>query len=45
MSKRILDRETVEELIYNAENLRDRLILELQALIGSNDAHVMLSFK
>ena len=34
MARRILDRETVEELIYNAENLRDRLILELQARCG-----------
>jgi integrase/recombinase XerD len=34
VARRILDRETVEELIYNAENLRDRLILELQARCG-----------
>ncbi len=34
VAKRILDRETVEELIYNAETLRDRLILELQARCG-----------
>jgi len=34
MARRILDRETVEELIYNADNLRDRLILELQARCG-----------
>ncbi len=34
VARRILDRETVEELIYNADNLRDRLILELQARCG-----------
>jgi integrase/recombinase XerD len=34
VARRILDRETVEEFIYNAENLRDRLILELQARCG-----------
>jgi len=34
VARRILDRETIEELIYNAENLRDRLILELQARCG-----------
>jgi integrase len=32
--RRILDRETVEELIYKAKNLRDRLIVELQARCG-----------
>ncbi len=34
VARGILKRETVEELIYNAENLRDRLILELQARCG-----------
>ena len=34
VARRILDRETVEELIYNAENMRNRLILELQARCG-----------
>ncbi len=34
VARRILDRETVEELIYNAENLRNRLILELQDRCG-----------
>jgi integrase len=29
-----LDREAVEELIYKAKNLRDRLIVELQARCG-----------
>jgi len=32
--RRVLDKETVEELIYNAQTLRDRLILELQARCG-----------
>jgi len=32
--RRILDREEVEELIYKAKNLRDRLIVELQARCG-----------
>jgi integrase/recombinase XerD len=32
--RRILDRESVEELIYKAKNLRDRLIVELQARCG-----------
>ncbi len=34
VSRRILDRETVEELIYNTKNLRDRLMVELQARCG-----------
>ena len=33
-ARRILDRETVEELIYKAKDLRDRLIVELQARCG-----------
>ena len=33
-ARRILDREIVEELIYNTRTLRDRLILELQARCG-----------
>jgi len=32
--RRILDRETVEEVIYNTKNLRDRLRVELQAQCG-----------
>jgi integrase/recombinase XerD len=32
--RRILDRETVEEVIYNTKNLRDRLMVELQARCG-----------
>jgi integrase/recombinase XerD len=34
VARRILDREAVEELIYKAKNLRDRLIIELQARCG-----------
>jgi integrase len=34
VSRRILDRETVEEVIYNTKNLRDRLLVELQARCG-----------
>ena len=34
VARRILDREVVEELIYNTQTLRDRLILELQARCG-----------
>jgi len=32
--RKILDRETVEEMIYNSKSQRDRLILELQARCG-----------
>ena len=32
--RRILDRETVEEVIFNTKNLRDRLMVELQARCG-----------
>jgi integrase len=31
---KILERETVDEMIYNTTNQRDRLILELQARCG-----------
>jgi integrase/recombinase XerD len=34
VSRRILDRETVEEFIYNTEHLRDRLLVELQVRCG-----------
>jgi len=34
VARRILDREIVEELIYNTQTLRDGLILELQARCG-----------
>lgn len=32
--RKILERETVDEMIYNTKRLRDRLILELQARCG-----------
>jgi integrase/recombinase XerD len=32
--RKILERETVDEMIYNTKRLRDRLILELQAKCG-----------
>jgi len=34
VARRILERETIEELIYKAKDLRDRLIVELQARCG-----------
>ena len=34
LARRILDREIVEELIYNTQTLRDRLMVELQARCG-----------
>jgi integrase/recombinase XerD len=34
VEKKILDKEVVEEMIYNVRNKRDRLILELQARCG-----------
>ena len=34
VARRILDREIVEELIYNTQTLRDRLMVELQARCG-----------
>jgi integrase/recombinase XerD len=34
VARRILDREVVEELIYKTKNLRDRLMVELQARCG-----------
>jgi integrase len=34
VARRILDREAVDELIYKAKNLRDRLTIELQARCG-----------
>jgi integrase/recombinase XerD len=34
VARRILDREIVEELIYNTKTLRDRLLVELQARCG-----------
>jgi integrase len=34
VSRNILDKESVDELIYNTRNQRDRLIMELQARCG-----------
>ena len=34
VSRKILDKETVDEMIYNTDRPRDRLILELQARCG-----------
>ncbi|MCK9276257.1 MAG: phage integrase N-terminal SAM-like domain-containing protein [Syntrophales bacterium] len=34
VSRNILDKESVDELIYNTRNPRDRLIMELQARCG-----------
>ena len=33
-SRKVLEKEVVDEMIYNTKNLRDRLILELQARCG-----------
>jgi integrase len=34
VSRKILEKETVDEMIYNTKDIRDRLILELQARCG-----------
>jgi site-specific recombinase XerD len=39
--RKILDKETVDELIFNANSLRDRLILELQARCGLRIGEVL----
>ncbi|MFI5343853.1 MAG: tyrosine-type recombinase/integrase [Chlamydiales bacterium] len=39
--RKILDKETVDEMIYNAKSLRDRLILELQARCGLRIGEVL----
>jgi len=39
--RRILDKETVDELIFNAKSTRDRLILELQARCGLRIGEVL----
>jgi integrase/recombinase XerD len=39
--RKILDKETVDEMIFNAGNLRDRLILELQARCGLRISEVL----
>jgi len=33
-ARKVLEKETVDEMIYNTRNLRDRLILEIQARCG-----------
>lgn len=33
-ARKVLEKETVDEMIYNTKNLRDRLILEIQARCG-----------
>lgn len=39
--RKILDKETVDELIFNAGSVRDRLILELQARCGLRIGEVL----
>jgi integrase/recombinase XerD len=39
--RKILDKETVDEMIFNASSLRDRLILELQARCGLRIGEVL----
>jgi integrase/recombinase XerD len=39
--RKILDKETVDEIIFNSENDRDRLILELQARCGLRIGEVL----
>jgi integrase/recombinase XerD len=39
--RKILDKETVDELIFNSKNTRDRLILELQARCGLRIGEVL----
>ena len=39
--RRILDKETVDEIIFNTRNSRDRLILELQARCGLRIGEVL----
>ena len=41
LQRKILDKETVDELIFNADNLRDRLMLELQARCGLRIGEVL----
>ena len=40
VSRKILDKEVVDEMIYNTQSLRDRLMLELQARCGLKDWRV-----
>jgi integrase len=39
--RKILDKETVDEIIFNAKSVRDRLILELQARCGLRIGEVL----
>ena len=39
--RKILDKETVDEIIFNSKNARDRLILELQARCGLRVGEVL----
>ena len=39
--RKILDKETVDEIIFNSKNIRDRLILELQARCGLRVGEVL----
>jgi len=39
--RKILDKETVDEIIFNARSVRDRLILELQARCGMRIGEVL----
>jgi site-specific recombinase XerD len=39
--RKIFDKETVDEMIFNAGNIRDRLILELQARCGLRIGEVL----
>jgi len=39
--RKILDKETVDEMIFNASSIRDRLILELQARCGLRIGEVL----
>jgi integrase/recombinase XerD len=39
--RKILDKETVDEMIFNAGSVRDRLILELQARCGLRIGEVL----
>jgi integrase/recombinase XerD len=39
--RKILDKETVDEIIYNSKSLRDRLIMELQARCGLRIGEVL----
>jgi len=41
LQRKILDKEAVDELIFNASNLRDRLMLELQARCGLRIGEVL----